>query len=868
MKQDLIERAEQIAGFGFWEYFLDENRVVASANALRIYGINPEKPLTLSDIQQLPLPEYRPILDQALSDLISGLKPYNVIFKIKRGVDNRIAIIHSEAEYDAANQRVFGIIKDITRHTQTEEALRDSEKRYRLLAENANDVIWLMSLDGRFTYVSPSVVQLRGYTPEEVLNQTIEEAVCPESIAAVKNALSRAVVSINNQSPVSEANYYPVAQPRKDGSTVWTEVSASLIYENGQPSHILGVSRDITARKQAEDDLQEREAKLKAIFSTAPIGIAVVTNLVITEINDAVCRISGYSREELIGQYARLVYPSDEEFERVGAEIYRQLAEKSIASLEAFIRRKDGSLLPVLYSVSPLEPGGTPQSFVFTATDISEQKKAEETLRQSEEKYRQLFNSVSDAIYFHQTDQDGRGRFIEVNDGATRLMGYTREEFLKMSPRELDDPDNTEDAAEVRQKMLLDGHVVFERIHVAKDDRRIPVEINSQSVTIDDRTMYLSVVRDVTERKTMESQLLQAAEQWRATFDAITTPVSIQDRNYRILRVNQAFADAFHKTPQELIGKTCFEISHGTTEPVATCPHRRTLESGRVEEVEIHNAEKGTYSLVSTYPMFGPDGEVIVSVHITQDITERMKMQEQLMVTNRLASVGELAAGIAHEINNPLTGILGFSELLLETDLPDYVRRDVETIYSEARRSAEIIKNLLVFARRHHQVRDLVNVNEVIQRVLELRAYDTKLNNIEVITRLASDLPEITADYFQLQQVFLNIVINAEFFMLKAHKKGILQISTRFLEGKDRVEITFADDGPGIAPENLERLFDPFFTTKEVDQGTGLGLSISHGVIKQHGGSIKVESTPGKGASFIIELPLTAPAEAPPETGG
>jgi signal transduction histidine kinase len=235
--------------------------------------------------------------------------------------------------------------------------------------------------------------------------------------------------------------------------------------------------------------------------------------------------------------------------------------------------------------------------------------------------------------------------------------------------------------------------------------------------------------------------------------------------------------------------------------------------------------------------------------------TERKRVEEQLVITDRLASVGELAAGIAHELNNPLTSVIGFSQLLLGKDIPDDIREDIKVIYSETRRAAEVMQNLLIFARKHSPVKQLVSINSVTEKVLALRAYEQSVENIQVITHLAPDLPEIMADYFQLQQVFLNIIINAEHFMLEAHKRGTLTITTQCIGST--IKASFVDNGPGIAKENLGRLFDPFFTTKEVGEGTGLGLSICHGIITEHGGRIYAESELGRGATFIVELPIS-----------
>lgn len=238
-----------------------------------------------------------------------------------------------------------------------------------------------------------------------------------------------------------------------------------------------------------------------------------------------------------------------------------------------------------------------------------------------------------------------------------------------------------------------------------------------------------------------------------------------------------------------------------------------------------------------------------------QDITERKKMDEQLIVTDRLSSVGELAAGIAHELNNPLTGVIGFSELLVEKkDVPEDIREDLTIINREAVRASQVARHLLTFARKHPDEKQPTNINAIIQVVLELREYEQRVNNIEVDARLQADLPSVQANDFQLQQVFLNIIINAEHFMIEEHGQGTLTIITE--QQGDIIRVSFADDGPGIDPEHLGRIFDPFYTTKEIGKGTGLGLSICYGIITEHGGKIYVESDLGKGATFTIELPV------------
>jgi two-component system NtrC family sensor kinase len=254
-------------------------------------------------------------------------------------------------------------------------------------------------------------------------------------------------------------------------------------------------------------------------------------------------------------------------------------------------------------------------------------------------------------------------------------------------------------------------------------------------------------------------------------------------------------------------------------------------------------------------PLAGtPEGSAAVVV--LRDATEERLMQERLLQSEKMVSVGQLVSGVAHELNNPLTGIMGFAQLLLARDLDETTERDVGTIYTEAERAAKIVQNLLSFARRKRAEKELVNLNVLIERVLELRTYDLRVKNIDVALDLDKDLPQTMVDANQIQQVVLNVIINAEQAMLASKGAGTLRVRSRAQDGS--IRISFQDDGPGMEPETLRRIFDPFFTTKETGEGTGLGLTISYGIVDEHGGRIWAESQPGRGTTFVIELPVVS----------
>ncbi|MFC2045672.1 ATP-binding protein [Chloroflexota bacterium] len=267
----------------------------------------------------------------------------------------------------------------------------------------------------------------------------------------------------------------------------------------------------------------------------------------------------------------------------------------------------------------------------------------------------------------------------------------------------------------------------------------------------------------------------------------------------------------------------------------------------------------GEYEILSA--PFLDSSNIMCHIHVLRDMTEiveaakeKKELEYKAQLASRLATVGEMASGIAHEINNPLTGVIGFTQLLSTSNLPETSKRYVEVINSSAQQVASVVRRLLTFARQQKPERGVVDINKIVETSLELRNYSLKTSNIDVTTQLDHDLPQTMADASQLQQVFLNIIINAEMEMKLAHGKGNLLIKTE--SGDSTILISFEDNGPGIAEENLYKIFSPFFTTRQTGMGTGLGLSVCHGIIAEHQGRINVESKLGKGAIFKIELPI------------
>jgi PAS domain S-box-containing protein len=740
-------------------------------------------------------------------------------------------------------------VVDITERKQMEEELREAEFRYRTVANSTYDWEYLENPDGTYRYVSPSCERITGYEVDEFISN-------PD--------LLRGIVVVEDKEKWLE-HHRQVAQERgehevqfriqrKDGETCWIEQAGRpVIDDQGRFLGYRASNRDVTDRKQVEEALKESEEFNISLLANSPNPIIVVNpDNSIRYVNPAHEKLTGFSLAELIGLKAPYPYWPEERVKKITSDLETAMRRKTVR-IEELFRNKSGEQFWVEITSAPISKDGKFKYLLANWVDITERKQAEEALQA-------ILKTALDGFYL----ADLEGKLLEVNDSYCKMIGYTREELLKMSTRDIEAIESPEEIAQHIKKVMAQGSDRFESRHKRKDGQIINVEISVNYLDVGEGQLFV-FARDITERRRAEEALRDSEEKSRKMFESVSDSISVIDLSGIITQTNQRTVEIHgFSSREEMVGMNAFDLVAPRDRERIARNMRQALKRGiiRDQEYTLLRADGSEFPAeLSTSVLKDASGKVTSHITIARDITERKQaeerekeLQKELLLSSRLASIGELAAGIAHQINNPLTGVLGFSQRLLRKSTDQETNQDLKRIYTEAERAAKVVQNLLTFARRRQPQKQDSDINEILESALELRAYELTTSNIEVVTDLAPGLPELMLDFQQIQEVFLNIILNAEQAMTEANGGGKLTIKTK--ERKGYIRTTFTDNGPGIPAKNLEKIFDPFFSTKGEKGGTGLGLSVCHGIISEHGGRIYARSKPGEGATFFIELPV------------
>src|SRR5580692_4484619 len=499
--------------------------------------------------------------------------------------------------------------------------------------------------------------------------------------------------------------------------------------------------------------------------------------------------------------------------------------------------------------VNAIVKGGEVVGVSTLARDVTEE-------HEKERRFTELFETLQEGVYFSTPE----GKLLDGNVALVYVLGYeSKEELLSLYPRALNsDPTKTPVLGRSADDQ---GGVRTREITLRRKDGTPGIFLDTSRAVWDAGgkiVRYQGTLVDVTERREMEKALRRQEEFQRYLLESFPDLILVIDLNGRYSFVSSRIHDLRGYKPEDLLGKKVEEEQDYSPELFSLY---RDLIGGRKKFGSCdYNARHRDGSWrnmrASASPLFDAENKLSGAIVSVRDITVEKKLEQQIIQSERLAAMGQMIGGFAHELNNPLTSILGMSELLQEGEAPESVRKQMVVLQQQARRAAEIVQNLMYFSRPPAPGRSQVNLNELVQRTLHLHAYSLRKSNITIDFLKEASLPPVSGDAHQLMQVFLNLILNSEQAMREVRDRGTLRI--RIEKNEKTVAVIFQDDGPGIAPDILPNIFDPFYTTKRPGRGTGLGLSISKAILREHNGNVEATSGPGGGAEFTVTLPVAA----------
>ncbi|MFI5143091.1 MAG: PAS domain S-box protein, partial [Thermoanaerobaculales bacterium] len=739
---------------------------------------------------------------------------------------------------------LLGVTRDITERKRVEKALRESEERFRQLAETMPDAV-VVGQDGRNVYANSAAARLlRAAGPEELVGLDISAIVHPAQYERARQQMQRTLAG-EPQTPFEDCFV------RLDGSLVPVEIAVSLLTWQGRPA-LQVVVRDITERKRAEEALQESEERYRSLFEQSPIGIYRTTpDGRILLANPALLQMLGYASMDELSTRNLEETGFQPEYQR---QQFKDAVERTgeLRGFEAVWTTKDGRKLLVHENAHAIRGAdGTILYYEGAVEDITAEREAREALRRSDAQYRHLFESANDAILVFEPESE---TILDTNAKACELYGFTRDELIGTSLKRL-----TLDVARGEKRMTelrRSNHVQdFETVHLRRDGTLVDLEVSASAVDYGGRPAVLGTARDITQRKRSEEERRRLV----AAIEQAAEAVLITDSGGGVLYVNPAFERITGYRPDEVIGLNPRLLKSGKQAPSFYAEMWTTITHGSVWTGRLSNRRKdgSLYEEeMSISPVRDDGGTIINFVAVKRDVTREVELQQQLNQSQKMEAVGQLAGGVAHDFNNLLQAMLSLTEILIAHRAdPERVAADAVELEQQVKHGTTLARQLLLFSRRETARPETLDLNEVVREAGKLLRRLLRAN-IAVESRLAEGKLPIEADRGQLEQVLFNLAVNGADAMPGG---GRLMIATGSEGGE--VWLQVADTGGGVPVGIRERIFEPFFTTKRKGKGTGLGLAVVHGIVAQHGGRIGLESREGQGTTFTITLPRAGSGE-------
>jgi two-component system, cell cycle sensor histidine kinase and response regulator CckA len=781
----------------------------------------------------------------------------------------------------------ISVIRDITGQKLAVKALRETEKLFRLITDNVQDTVWLMDMNMQITWISPSVEQKRGFTLEELRSLPPERHLTPESFRRAvawmeENLIQERLADPCEKITVSaEMEFY-----RKDGSMFWADTIITLLRDGqGIPTGFLGVSRDITDRKRVEEALRESELRYQTIFeTTGTIMLIVEEDMTISLTNDGFENLTGYKREEVEGKKKWTEFVEKGDLERMVVQHKLRRVESGLAkkSYEFRLVHRDGSLRNIFLTIAMIP--GTKKS-VTSLIDITDRKKAEEALRNSEEKFRALANSSCAAIFLIQGT-----KYTYINPAFESIIGYTMEDLADMNFWDFIHPDMRE-LIRVRGLSRLKRESLpsrYEIRFIAKNGEEKWVDYSAMVIELDHKPTIMGSVFDITDRKKMEEALRESRQQLSDIIEFLPDATFVIDKDEKVIAWNRAIEAMTGIQKKDMLGKGNKEYAipfYGDRRPIlvdlALHPDKamekkdtaiRRVGDVLFRETNVPSLSNGdTHLSASASVLRDSRGEIMAAIECVRDITERKKLEERLQRSEKMEALGHLAGGVAHDLNNVLGVLVGYSELLAEK-MPEEspLRKYALNIQQSGLRGAAIIQDLLTLARRGVIISEVVDLNGIIFDYLRTPEFEKMKSyhpGVKVWTELEKGLFKIKGSPVHLSKTLMNLVSNAA-EAISGWGEVTIRTENRYvsrpIRGYDNVQegdyvvLMVSDSGTGIPNRDLRKIFEPFYTKKVMGRsGTGLGLAVVWGTVKDHRGYIDVQSEEGKGTVITIYFPVT-----------